>query len=377
MSPESGWPELPGFEDDELRRTLAANYGAGSDAGLPDDIRFLGGVVRLIRRRLAAATMHKTSAPAVFILSGGPPTSLPDDSLKRVPMLSNGLTALDSHIWFVGPAVNLGHGLEIPAWADDEVFASASSMSVGTRPTIIFEPRTASPEARFYPKGLDATDEYHYLRLGGTTVTMSDVLGVVEHVYRTQLVTPGAQSKVGKLWQNAGKFWVAENAEDIAQMYLRTGLAAAFPSCIIRGEQSQVSGRLDLEVEEPSDADRSVVIRHAILELKVLRGFGSGGAPYPAAKIKAWISEGVDQAEEYRVERGSRASALCCFDMRPKVTGERCFAHVRQNAQTANVTLRVWHIFASAKAYRAFQTTERRATRAASSSISPRQPRRA
>ena len=291
-------------------------------------------------------------------------------------MLSNGLTPLGSHIWFVGPAVNLGHGLAIPKWEDDEVFAAASRMSVGTSPTILFEPRTDSPEARFYPNGLDAPDDFHYLRLGGTIITMDDVLAVVDRVHITQLITPGAQSKAGKLWKSASKFWAAEDAEDTVQLYLRAGLAAAFPSCIIRGEQSQVSGRLDLEVEEPSDTDRSVVVRHAILELKVLRSFGSGGAPVSDKSVKTWISEGVDQAEEYRLERGSRASALCCFDMRSTVTGERCFAHVLQAAINANVTLRVWHLFSSAKAYRAFQTATRRAARANPSRRSARQHRR-
>ncbi len=376
MPPEPGAPDLPGFDDEELRRTLIANYGAGSDAGLPDHVRFLGGVVKLIRRRLSDKAPGGAAAPAVFILTAGPPTSLPDASLRRVPMLSNGLTPVDSHIWFVGPAVNLGHGLAIPNWEDDEVFASASRMCVGTSPTIIFEPRTASPEGRFYPNGLDAPDDFHHLRLGGTVIQMDDVLAVVDRVYRTQLITPGAQSKAGKLWRSASKFWAAEDAEDTVQLYLRTGLAAAFPSCIVRGEQSQVSGRLDLEVEEPSDTDRSVVVRHAILELKVLRSFGSGGAAISNASIKTWISEGVDQAEEYRLERGSRASALCCFDMRSAVTGERCFAHVLQAATNANVTLRVWHLFSSAKAYRVFQAATRRAAHAHSSPRSVQQPKR-
>ena len=115
---------------------------------------------------------------------------------------------------------------------------------------------------------------------------MEDVLDVVDRVYETSLVTPSAQSKTGKLWKRAGTFWASERAEDLVQMYLRTGLATAFPSCIVRAEQTQATGRLDLEVEEPDASDRSVVTRHALLELKVLRAFGSGGSPYNATDIR-------------------------------------------------------------------------------------------
>ena len=360
MPPDNAEATPPGFGDDDLRRTLNEHPGVGADEGLPDEVRFCGAVTRLIRKLLDTGNLAGDSAPAVFVMSGAAPPTVPAKSLKVAPMLDNGLTSVENHIWFVGPTATLGRGLAVGEWQDDEVFASASALSVGECPTILFETRTENPEARFYPQGLNAPEEYELLRLGGTDLSIDDVLEVVDHVYETSLVSPSAQSKTGKLWERPTKLWPSENAEDLVQMYLRTGLATAFPSCIIRAEQTQATGRLDLEVEEPDPSDRSTVTRHALLELKVLRAFGSGGSPYSATDIRTWVTGGVKQAEEYREDRGTRASALCCFDMRQTVSGEECFRHVRKLALEGNVTLRVWHLFASDKAYRDFRSAARR-----------------
>ena len=135
-------------------------------------------------------------------------------------------------------------------------------------------------------------------------------------------------------------------------MYVRSGLTTAFPSCTIRAEQTQASGRLDLEVEERDWTDASTIVRHAILELKVLKSFTSGGVPIGDADVGTRIVEGIKQAASYRIERDARHSALCCFDMRKTFTAEECFTKVMSRAKRLRVKLCVWHLFSSAKAYR-------------------------
>jgi hypothetical protein len=170
------------------------------------------------------------------------------------------------------------------------------------------------------------------------------------------LITPEAQMRVGKLWTDSSKWWASDKAEHMVQLHLRVGLTTAFPTCDVRYEQTAVSGRLDLKIEERDALDHSVVTRYAILELKVLRSFGSTGKEYAAESILEGVKSGVQQAATYRQDWGAKEAALCCFDMRKEYTREQCFNHVRDLAKELVVVLRVWFIFASSAQYRDFAT---------------------
>ncbi len=126
-------------------------------------------------------------------------------------------------------------------------------------------------------------------------------------------------------------------------------------SCIVRHEQSIVSGRLDLEIEESDPLDRSQITRHAVLELKVLRSFRSSGAAVRPNETLDWVLAGVKQAASYRREKGARAAALCCFDMRREHSGEQCFNHVRELAVDLETDLTHWFIFSTSERYRDFR----------------------
>jgi hypothetical protein len=120
-----------------------------------------------------------------------------------------------------------------------------------------------------------------------------------------------------------------------------------------------MSGRLDLEIEEPL-MQAGEFVRHAILELKVLRSFGSTGSSVSKTEIRKIVKEGVEQAASYREERDAHASALCCFDMRTKSTRKKCFHGIQASAKKRDVKLRVWPIFASAKEFRERTSRDRR-----------------
>jgi energy-coupling factor transporter ATP-binding protein EcfA2 len=151
-------------------------------------------------------------------------------------------------------------------------------------------------------------------------------------------------SEPARLWQNGPKYRPKRDAEDRIQNILRIALQAAFPATVVREEQPHTSGRLDLEIEEAAPTPATFV-RHALLELKVLRSYTDTGSTVSAGKATEAIEEGLRQAIAYREERGTLASALCCFDMRKAHSGESCFEPVVTRAGEQKVALRVWPLY--------------------------------
>jgi hypothetical protein len=223
-------------------------------------------------------------------------------------------------------------------------------------PAIVFDPRTTVPTVRLYPNGLADAETYDAVGIAGSDVSFQLIYDAIDKVYHHCLVTPEAQARAGKLWVNGDKWWPSPQAEDVVQLYLRAGLTTAFPTCTVRHEQTDVSGRLDLEIEESDALDRSKVTRHAVLELKVLRSFRSTGTVVSVNETLEWVESGVKQAASYRDERGALAAALCCFDMRNLHNGEQCFDHVRDLAITLTVDLKHWFIFGTSEQYREYST---------------------
>jgi len=352
MSPDSEGFSSAGWNDEDMRRTVQRNYGLGSDSSLPNHVRFLVGVARVIRNRVQRADAGLLAIPAVFFLQPSGPCGLETLEHEVVPMLDNGLTQVEGRLIFVGPVAARAIMIDVENWSDAEVFGpTVQHLGLAGVPAVLFETRTDPVEARFYTKGLDEPDTFDLLRLSQSAITMDEVFEIVDRVHLNSLVVPTVQSPDAKLWQHLAKKRVSKHAERRIQWPLRVGLSAAFPMCVIREEQSQATGRIDLEIEESDPVDPSQVVRHALLELKVIRSFWESGEAVSDKQNANHIAEGVVQAAMYRDERNTRAAALCCFDMRSDL-GQDCFSHVRTKAKRTRVVLRRWHIFASAKEYR-------------------------
>lgn len=348
MSPESSVGVLPGWDDSSLLSTAWENVGVGADEGLPDEVRFVANVTRLIRVRLAEADVSE-QVPAVFFLLPHGPNGV---ALRREPLFHNGMVSLGGTFWFVNPVVTNAHGYDLDAWDDEAAFDLAEgTLGIGTSIAVVFDPRPSTPKLFLYPNGLGDADHIKTLRLDASDVKLRDVLAVIDQVHEQFLVTPGAQDAPGKVWQNRSKHYPVLKAEAVIQMYLRIGLQSAFPSCVVRREQRGISGRLDLDIEEPIPGHQGALVPKALLELKVLRSYGSKGASVSAAETRNWIKDGVTQAIAYQREENAHEVALCCFDMRTVPSGEACFRHVRDLATTHGVQLRVWYLFNSAKAF--------------------------
>ena len=338
------------WSNDDFRKTVLTTSEAGVDSDLPDEVRFIAGVAKLIKKRITRESYKNEPAQlAIFLLK---PTLATNHELevRRAPMLDTGLTELNGRLWFVSPVVVVGKYIELEDCNDDDHFRFITDdLKLGDVPAVIFDPRQDTPEVRFYQNGLNTPEDFLASKVINPDVSLERIFEGINFIYNKHLKTPDAQEKAGKLWKNSRKYRPKKNAEHIIQLYLRVGLSPFFPTCTIRTEQGDVAGRLDLEFEE---SDRRKFVRHAILELKVLRSFGSTGKSVSEDKNLEWIESGVEQSASYRDERGALAAALCCFDMRKKDTGRECFDKVLPLANDNRVELRVWFIYASSEKYR-------------------------
>lgn len=106
---------------------------------------------------------------------------------------------------------------------------------------------------------------------------------------------------------------------------------------------------LDIVIEESDLHNPAHVMRHAILELMILRSYLSNGGVITEQATLNWLEFGVRQTGNFRENRGARLAALCCFDMRQENNGEQCFVHVAELANHLDVKLKHWHIYATAE----------------------------
>jgi hypothetical protein len=350
--------DTPDEPTDEELLIIAANFpGVGSDADLPDVDRFRAGVSRLTSKAVSSGGVPTDSGEelAVFVLmpAGPPPASC---ETKRVPMLDRAREPLLGRVWFVTHLVTAGSWTSIDFSDDDDYFRFVTDeLDLGNTPAIVFDPRGAEPQLRFYPAGLASIENVEALVLANQPISLEHIFTKIDLVHANQLVTPGANPRANRLWADSRRGIAAKNTEDSISALLAAGLQTAFPTCRVYVEQPLPTGRLDIEIEERLSTP-GVFLRHAVLELKVLRGLNPNGTNVSLARTEKWISDGVDQAASYRDDRGALSAALCCFDMRSLVSGQACFAKISPTADSLQVELRSWHLFNSSAAYRRHRT---------------------
>ena len=334
----------------DLIATARSHTGIGADQELPASVRFRRNVAKLLKRRHSAEDARQDSL-AVFILSPRRPDRV---THPRIPMLDNGRTEVVGRIWFVNEAVRTGHYIEDISDDDALVFDTiCTQIDLGDSPTIVFDPRLANPEIRFYPDGLSNEDSCIVHALSDTEVSPDTINRVVERIYESSFITPDAEVPgASSVWQDSRRCWPSRNAEAVIQAHLKTGLHAHFFDCEVRHEQPSKAGRLDLEIERPDPNDYFTITRLAVIELKVLRSFRYNGRATRADAIPRWIDKGVGQVVAYRSERRAQLGFLMCFDMRDADTGEQCFSHVSLLARTQSVCLSRWFLYNSSEAYR-------------------------
>jgi hypothetical protein len=344
---------------DDLAATVHDNFGAGSGAGLPPEVRFLSGVAELARKRRATTDAKDDPIlPAVFLLRPSPPEDLAE-AVMQFPMVDNGRESITGRLWFVNENVCNGSCIDLdPSQTDAQLFARVCSLSgAANLPTVLFDPRPTPPTIRFYQSGLgDPNDCRVQEFMPEQDIDLEQVFRAVSQIHESFLITPDNQPVVASLWADKARGWPVEQAERLIQWQLQIGLTQTFLPCVVRPEQPSILGRLDLQIERPDSATPGNVTIFAVLELKVLRTYWSGGRSVSEVEIADWIEKGVQQAGVHKTNRHAIAAALCCFDMRRDVTGDACFEPVRSLSERLGVALRKWHLFSSSEAARAYLT---------------------
>ena len=158
----------------ELAETARSNMGVGADEDMRPDLRFRSSVAKLLRRRraLPIATMD-SNRPAVFLLQPAPPDLAPGYVSQRVPMLDNGMTAVNGRVWFVSEVTVCGRYIDLRLPNDHELFELVTdTFGLAVTPAIVFDRRLPVPEARFYPRGLGSPETVEPVSLGDGEITL-------------------------------------------------------------------------------------------------------------------------------------------------------------------------------------------------------------
>lgn len=338
-----------------LQATVEHFLGVGSDADLPQPVRFVRSVSALIRRRVSFG--NEAGGFAYFVLH--PPRAAEDPADRettRVAMLDLGHDRVSGRLWYVNCVANDGLAIEIAETEDHAEIVNyiTDELGLGDAPTLVFDMTTDAPVGRYFANGLSELDTVTTVAFTSEEVRWERIRESVDGVHRTNLVTPALQNRTDNLWKNAEDYWVASDAEYKVQSALKAGLAGAFPYCDIRSEQPQAQGRHDLLIEEYAEVPGGsrAVIPHAMIELKVLRSRNSSGDAVSDNATQAWAVSGVQQAHAYGTGRHSRLFLTLLFDARYSDASTNCLEAAHALASQLGVIIGRWKLYGKASDYR-------------------------
>lgn len=342
--------ELGAWEVDRERLAIAPLPYHGDVDDLSDDLRFRVYVSRLIRKRERQPDAE-TSGAAAFVMVSADELYALKSGRTFDRLIHTGTRRLARRLHFV-TALSNSSALEELVGDDNGLFDRIELLGYDNHPTLVYVPHQGESSLSYYPNGTRTDEGLCEVVLNFGHVTEDEVLAAIHAIYRSELCTPDNMGPI-KIWEDASKGYPIEEAERTVQQIIRGALVGRFLWCTIRQEQPGKHGRTDLEIVDDRTGVPGTVYHHALLELKVLRSFGSTGGLYSAAAVQTAIVEGVDQANAYGNANKSQIRMLCCFDMRSDDPGDDAtFVHVKVRAETLCVRLKRWYLYRSSKDYR-------------------------
>ena len=342
--------DLGSWEGDRATLAIAPRSDRGDVDDLADDLRFQVHVSRMIRTRERQPNAETSGAAAFILVSADEQRAL--SSVRTFDrLIHTGSRRLSSRLHFV-TALAASSALEEHAGDDNDLFGRIAALGFEDRPALIYVPSKGDSSLSYYPKGTQTDDGVRNVVLNFGQITEDEVLATLEAIYRSELCTPDNMGPI-KLWEDAKKGHPVEEAERTVQQMIRHALVGRFLWCTIRQEQPGKGGRTDLEIVDDRTGTPGTIYHHALLELKVLRSFGSTGNPYGPGAANDAIIEGVNQANTYGAANNTLIRMLCCFDMRSDDPGDDAtFVHVTDRAVTLSIRLKRWYLYRSSQAYR-------------------------
>lgn len=336
--------------------TVAENYGKGLNADLPTLERFFLTCYSTLRARLVLSSGEADPGlPVAFVLHAGPAPKHPKIMVSKVRQLDTGRRQLAGRIFYVNAGLTLAYCMELDSSDSDDYFGIIEELGHEQLPVFLYDPTVAINQVRQFANGV-MQEETLVENFSAVHVSPESVYAHIDETYRQTLFTPDANTATSiKLWKKPQQWHPEENVEKIIQGMLRTGLAINLKGAFhVRPEiTSDGEGRLDLLIEE--NLVGAVGVKHAILELKVLRTVShTGKTTYVQKDHDEIVQKGVIQALFYRNNHQAHFAAICCFDMRKDaVSCEKTYACAQAAIEQGKLHPWWWRIYNSSEGFRA------------------------
>jgi hypothetical protein len=338
------------WTEQDLAETTRAYVGSGYNQNAEDFAQFCHEAAKIIQKRRAVSPQTLASAPVVFIMAPRP--SVDGMSYEERALFDRAKAEISGRIWFGAARLGLGIGIDLPQCDDQQRFQYIiDSLNAGNAPAVYYDAADDAAMMRIYRKGFSVPDEYENLSLDSANLTLSHIKAILDKAHDQFLKTSTASETARKLWQNQSKCFPIKEAEKGIQEVLFIALSSylGFGPVYVEQEGVSVMGRYDFRLKEQDPIDSTKWTHHAILELKVVKSFtNTGGAVQNSTNLQA-VSDGVNQANDYRNDQHCRMAALCCYDMRVSPDPAQAVAHEQQRAATINVELWAWPLYATPK----------------------------
>jgi hypothetical protein len=338
------------WSEKDLSETTRAYVGSGYNQNAEAFAQFCHEAAKIIQKRRAISPRTLASAPVVFIMA--PKPSVGGVSCEERPLFDRAKDEISGRIWFGAARLGLGVGFDLPPSDDQQRFHYIiHSLNAGHAPAIYYDAADDAALMRIYRKGISAHDEYENLSLDSANLTIAHIKKILDNAHSHLLKTTTASDSARKLWQNQDRCFPIREAEKGIQEILFIALSSSlgFGPVYVEQEGVSVMGRYDFRLKEQDPIDSTKWTHHAILELKVVKSFTNTGGPVQDSTNFQAVSDGVNQANEYRNDHHCRMAALCCYDMRLSPDPAQAIAHERQRASSLNVELWAWPLYATPK----------------------------
>ncbi|TPM45633.1 hypothetical protein FJ951_17540 [Mesorhizobium sp. B2-2-3] len=316
------------LEDVAFRAGAAQGLMRSADA--PDKQSEFFENVRNTLLRSLEIDVEEVWAPALFVLAETPrvtagkygqPTKLQDLDLQSPQQWSGKLVFAAQH-------GSNGWAVPIPEGSVAGAVNALISGGDGHHPAVTFY-----PEKRVL--GCSATgvgSEEKTLRLSlpkaSRQVTLNDLREVMELVRQEGLLIPDICPP--QVWQKPNGYVPGPETERVLQWCLAAEMRGYFRPILIQREQAVNVGRIDILFTDPTAQPNA---RHpAVVEVKVLRSFGSTELPISPSTNLYSLVKGMGQAKAYRRVKKAKLGALAVFDLRKIKTDLLASAFVQKAA---------------------------------------------
>lgn len=352
--------KLPSDWSDTALQTTIRNYvGSGYTQQAPELAQFCHAAAKIIRKRRVCAATALRSAPAVFVMAPLPAVNAPSE---RHPRFDSAQTEIAGRVWFGSKRLASATAIAMPDGRlpdgrldDGELFDFVTeSLNAGNAPAIIYDAKVDEGIMRIYPRGMGHSDECEELSLDAANLTLDYLRDLLKDLHEQLLETPTAAEAQRDLWKNRDQWHPVNESEKAVQKILYSALVGNFrlSSLKVKQEDTTAMGRCDFILKEQDPIDSSIWIHHAIIELKVIKDFTHNGTPVGVNVNKKAVTEGLDQARDYRADHACRLAALSCYDMRKVPNAVDAVAHEVDRAKREDIGLWAWPIYNQAKAAR-------------------------